>query len=169
MSERSFYALGTMLRLILSACGLFALWLLMSGIYKPLVIWLGVASAIGAALMIHRMDRLDGHRLRYALSPIRGIGYFLWLLREIAISNIAVTRVILSGGTGMRQNLFRVPNTQKTELGAVAFATSITLTPGTLTVEVEEDYFWVHALAFSDDDHAALADMDARVTALEGK
>lgn len=156
-----------MLRLILSALGLFALWLLMSGIYKPLVIWLGAGSAVLATFVLWRMETLDGHRLRFLLSPIRGVGYLCWLMWEIAKSNIAVTRVILSGGRTMRQNLFRIDNTQKTELGAVVYANSITLTPGTLTVEIDPKHFWVHALAYDDGDLEALADMDARVTALE--
>lgn len=158
-----------MLRLILSALGLFALWLLMSGIYKPLIVWLGAGSALAATAMLYRMNRLDGHDLRLPLNPVKLVGYFFWLLKEIALSNIAVTKVILSDGRTMRQNFIRVPNTQKTEVGAAVFANSITLTPGTLTVEIDRDSFWVHALAYSDDDPAALADMDARVTALEPK
>lgn len=156
-----------MLRLILSALGLFALWLLLSGVYKPLVIWQGAGSAVFATFMLWRMEKLDGHRLRFLLSPLRGGAYLCWLLWEIAKSNIAVTKVILSGGRTMRQNLFPVDNTQKTELGAVIYANSITLTPGTLTVDIDRDCFWVHALKFDDSDMAALADMDARVSALE--
>ncbi|MEM7440377.1 MAG: Na+/H+ antiporter subunit E [Pseudomonadota bacterium] len=156
-----------MLRLILLSLGLFALWLLMSGVYKPLVIWLGAGSAIFAAVMVSRMAKLDGYRAMELINPLRFVGYFLWLLKEIAVSNIAVTKVILGGPDATRQNLFRVPNTQATDLCAVIYANSITLTPGTLTVEIEEDHFWIHALSYSDDDIEALADMDARVTALE--
>lgn len=156
-----------MLRFVLLSIGLFALWLLMSGVYKPLVIGLGAGSAMFATYMVLRMARLDGYQALEAFNPLRFLGYFVWLLKEIAVSNIAVTKVILSGGASMRQNLFRVPNTQETDLGAVIYANSITLTPGTLTVETEEDHFWVHALSYTDEDIDALADMDARVTRLE--
>ena len=46
-------------------------------------------------------------------------------------------------------------------------ANSITLTPGTITVEVEPGYFLVHAVNYSEDDHEALADMGQRVAAVE--
>jgi multicomponent Na+:H+ antiporter subunit E len=49
----------------------------------------------------------------------------------------------------------------------VIFANSITLTPGTVSVETEEGYFLVHAISYSADDMDALADMDARVSATE--
>jgi len=53
-------------------------------------------------------------------------------------------------------------------LGQAIFANSITLTPGTISVEVEEDHFLVHALVFSPGDHAALAEMNERVSKIEG-
>jgi len=49
----------------------------------------------------------------------------------------------------------------------VIFANSITLTPGTITVETEDGHFLVHAVSYSEDDPDALADMDARITACE--
>ena len=151
----------------MSIITLFALWLLLSGIYKPLIVWLGLASSIVAVLVVRRMDIVDGHRLSIPLKPFKFIAYLIWLLKEIAVSNVAVTKLILSQDMGLRQHFFRVPNTQRSELAAAIYANSITLTPGTISVEVERDAFWVHAASFSDDDHAALADMDARVTATE--
>jgi multicomponent Na+:H+ antiporter subunit E len=155
------------LRTILSALTLFALWLLMSGIYKPLIVWLGLASAVIAVLVVRRMDIIDGHRLSIPLKPLKFITYLAWLMKEIAVSNIAVTKLILSPKMGLRQHLFRVPNTQRSELAATIYANSITLTPGTITVEIDRDAFWVHAANFDESDHGALADMDSRVTATE--
>jgi multicomponent Na+:H+ antiporter subunit E len=67
----------------------------------------------------------------------------------------------------MRQHLFMVPRSQKTDTGQVIFGNSITLTPGTITIETEGEEFIVHALNYSPDDDAALADMDRRVTQAE--
>ena len=58
-------------------------------------------------------------------------------------------------------------HSQKTSVCKTLFANSITLTPGTISVEVEEGRFLVHAVAYSDGDMEALADMDARVKAVE--
>ncbi len=147
---------------------LFALWLLMSGLYeKYLVVGLGAASAILAVYVLRRMDAVDGDKLELKLSPLKFISYNAWLMVEIAKANWAVAKLIVSGKS-LNQHLFYVPYTQKTDLAQVIFANSITLTPGTISVEVEPGRFLVHAVDFSEDDHAALADMDQRVSATEG-
>ncbi|MGI9400901.1 MAG: Na+/H+ antiporter subunit E [Rhizobiaceae bacterium] len=155
------------MRTIFTALTLFALWLLMSGVYKPLVIGLGIASAILAVYFEKRMNAIDRYPLRLSVSLIRMFQYFAWLHVEIAKSNWAVTKLILAPRIKLRQNLFEVPFTQRTDFCVAMFANSITLTPGTITVEVEPDHFFVHALSYSEDDDDALAEMDRRVTAIE--
>ena len=146
---------------------LFALWLLMSGIYKPLVVGFGVGSVLLAVYVVRRMDSVDDDPLAVRLNPVRFVGYFGWLLVEIAKSNWAVTKLILSRNMPMRQHLFRAPYSQTSDLGQVIFANSITLTPGTISVEVEDGEFLVHALDYGDDTMDGLADMDARVSRAE--
>ena len=52
-------------------------------------------------------------------------------------------------------------------MGKTTFANSITLTPGTISVEHEGDKIWVHALSYSEEDLEALAYMDLRVSNIE--
>jgi len=158
---------GQRVRYLGTAAFLMALWLLMSGIYKPMVIGFGVASVLLVVLVLSRMDKIDGDQIEIRLKPLAFVGYVFWLLVEIAKANWAVTKVVLTRKMPIEQNLFSVPYTQETDLGQVMFANSITLTPGTLTVETELGHFLVHALAYSDEDIPALADMDARVSAVE--
>ncbi len=139
----------------------------MSGIYKPLVIGLGAASVLLALYMTRRMDAVDDAHLNLELKPLSFVGYLGWLLVEIAKANWAVTRIVLSPSMPLRQHLFVVPNSQRTDVGQVIFANSITLTPGTITVETEKDHFLVHAAAFGDTTMDELADMDRRVAATE--
>ncbi len=139
----------------------------MSGIYKPLIIGFGIASVLIVIFVTNRMDKVDGDRIEMRLHPFRFIGYLAWLLVEIAKANWAVTRIILSPKMPIRQHLFAVPYSQKSDLGQVIFANSITLTPGTISVETEPGHFLVHAVAYSEDDHEALAGMDRRVSAVE--
>jgi len=146
---------------------LFALWLLLSGIYTPMITGLGFASSLLVVFIIRRMDTVDGDRVELHLSPWRLTKYMIWLMVEIARANWAVTKVILSRKMNIHQHIFTVPHTQKTDLAQVIFANSITLTPGTITIETEEGQFLVHAVSYSDDDVAAIADMDARITACE--
>jgi len=152
---------------IISALGLVALWLLMSGLYKTLILVLGALSVLLTLFIVSRMDKVDEHKLGYDIGVFSTIKYLIWLMVEIAKSNWAVTKVILSGKKPKNQTMFEVPVTQKSEIAQVVFANSITLTPGTVTVESEDDNFIVHALDFGDGDMEALADMDARVSAIE--
>lgn len=145
----------------------FALWLLMSGIFEPFIIGLGAASVLLTLFITSRMDAQDGDRVKLLLAPVKYARYLAWLMLEIARANWAVTKIILARDMPIRQHLFKTPYTQKTDVGQVIFANSITLTPGTITVETEEGHFLVHAVSWSEDDPDALADMDTRITACE--
>ena len=155
------------MRLVGYAVILGSLWLLWSGIYKSLLIIFGAGSVVLVLLIIIRMNRVDHDRIQIELNPLKLIGYIGWLLIEIAKCNIAVTKTILSSSMPIKQNLFKVPYTQRTDVGQVIFANSITLTPGTVTVETEDGHFLVHALSYSHDDLEALAGMDRRVCEAE--
>ena len=144
-----------------------ALWLMLSGIYKPMLIGFGLVSVGLVMVIIRRMDQIDGDHVRIFIKPVKFIAYVFWLLKEIAKSNWNVTKIILSRTMPINQNLFEVPYTQKSDLGQVIFANSITLTPGTLTIETESGDFLVHALSYDLEDTASLGDMDRRVTAIE--
>lgn len=156
-----------MIRVVLAALGLASLWLLLSGLYKTLIFSLGAISVILTVFIITRMDKVDEHKLGYDIGVFATFKYLLWLLKEIAKSNIAVTKIILAGKQPQHQKMFEVPVSQKSEIAQVVFANSITLTPGTITVETEDDNFIVHALDFNEGDLDALAEMDAQVTAIE--
>ncbi len=157
-----------MLRTLLTTLTLFALWLLMSGIYNPFIIKLGIGSTLIAVFVVRRMDNAaDGLPLRIHLKPFATIRYWAWLMLEIAKANWAVTKLILTPDMNLNRHLFKVPYTQKSDLGQTIFANSITLTPGTISVEVEGGGFLIHAVSYTQDDMDALADMDQRVTAIE--
>ena len=155
------------LRLIAYAIFLCAIWLLLSGIFKPLIICFGVASVGLVLLITHRMDVVDDDSVSIKINPVKFLGYLFWLLFEIAKSNIAVTKIILSPSMPINQNLFEVPYSQRTDVGQVIFANSITLTPGTVSVETKTGHFLVHAICYTADDMNGLAEMDSRVSATE--
>ena len=150
---------------------LFAGWLLMSGYYTPLLISLGVASCAFAVVLAHLIGASDDEGL--PLHIFAGLpAYLVWLLREIVMSNIATGKIILFGVA--RPTMFTVPATQSTAAGIATYANSITLTPGTVTIEMDANSdgthdFLVHALDQSFADDVENGEMDRRVTALEGE
>ena len=157
-----------MLRTIITVVVLFCLWLLMSGIYQGFIVMLGFIAAAVAVFVVRRMDDVaDTGRLEIRLKILNTIGYFFWLLVEIAKSNWLVTKTILGLNPSIKQHFFKVPCTQETEVGKTTFANSITLTPGTISVEHEGEEIWVHALSYSEEDLDAIADMNSRVSNIE--
>ena len=154
---------------LLTALVLGGLWLLLSGIYKPLILSFGAGSVLVVVLIMARMDRIDGYVPEWRMKPLAFLGYFAWLMKEIAKANWTVTKVILSPAMNLRQHLFAVPVSCKSDVAQVTFANSITLTPGTITIETEPGRFLVHALSFDEDTPDELAEMDARIAATESR
>ena len=122
-----------------------ALWLLLSGHYTPVLLILGVLSVLLVVFLSMRADLID-REIQPVLVRPSVLLYWLWLGREIVKSNVDVSRRILSPGLPISPNMFTVRAGQKSELGRVTYANSITLVPGTVTVRVNEDMVTVHAL-----------------------
>jgi len=145
---------------------LFGLWFLLSGSYVALLLALGFASSVfvvAIALRMHIVDR-ETHPI-HLHSAI--VFYWIWLTWEIVKANIDVARRVLDPRLPMSPNLLRVKATQKTDLGRVSYANSITLTPGTVSVRVEGDSILVHALTREAAEVLAKGEMDRRVTKIE--
>ena len=136
----------------------------MSGYYTPLILSLGVISCLLCVYLTIKGKFLDNETLPIYFFP-RLIQYTLWLIKEILKSNITTAKVILSKSE--EPELFSVKASQKTNEGKVTYANSITLTPGTVTTQIKNDTFEVHALTkeFGDDVRSSV--MDEMVTWLE--
>lgn len=144
---------------------LIVLWLALSGHGEALLLSLGAASCALALFIALRMDRIDGEAIPLALRGGRWLGYTVWLGIEIVKSNLAVARVLVDPRLPIRPAVFRVDATQHSLLGHVVYANSITLTPGTVSIDLHGDAIDVHSLLAPD--LAALGEMDRRVSGLE--
>ena len=157
------------MRLILIAMTLFAYWLLLSGHYTPWLIGAGAVCSAGIVAFGTRMGFTDEEGYPAGLLP-RAVIFWPWLAVEIVKSALGVARLIIDPRLPISPKLIRVDATQKTAVGLTTFANSITLTPGTISVEVSERnrQIWVHAI--SADTAAGLEDgeMDRRVSRFEG-
>lgn len=144
------------------------LWLLLSGHYEPLLLGFGVVSCIVVVAISRRMDVVDreGHPIQ--LGP-RAFSYISWLLLEIAKSNIDVARRIIDPRAPISPTRVRVKASQRSALGQVIYANSITLTPGTISLVVDDGFIDVHALTAQGAASLVDGEMDRRVTAMLGE
>lgn len=157
-------------RLILFIVALSALWLLLSGYFdKPLLLGLGAASVLFTAWLTARARILDNEGFPIGMLFGGLIGYIFWLTREIGKSNIAVARQALAVEPKLSPRMIVVPNPPRSVMGKVIFANSITLTPGTVSIDMREDEILVHALAEEFADIPAMTDMGERVKKIEPK
>lgn len=146
---------------------LMGVWLLLSGHFTQALITYGALSCAGVVWLMHHLDILDEEALPAYLG-IRPLLYVPWLAKEIVVSNLAVIRVILDPKLPIQPRLLRIRVQQKTDVGQVIHANSITLTPGTVTLDVRNGEFLVHALTNESAEGVLSGEMDRRVTALEG-
>jgi multicomponent Na+:H+ antiporter subunit E len=147
---------------------LFITWLLWSGHYNPLILGFGVASCVLVVYLSARLGLVDreGHPIHLLL---RLLTYGPWLIWAIVKANIDVAGRILKPGLPISPQLIKVKASQKTDLGRVFYANSITLTPGTVSVEVDGDGILVHAISREAAADIETGDMDRRVVQFEGE
>jgi len=146
---------------------LYAFWLLMSGHYTPFLMTVGAGASAAVVWFAHRMQVADreGHPLHLGRSAAL---YWPWLVKEILKSAVDVSKVILDPRLPASPTVVRFRPSQKTVVGLVTHANSITLTPGTLSIEVSPEQFVVHGLTRASAQAAVDSDMDRRVTRFEG-
>ena len=144
---------------------LMAIWLILSGHYTPLLVGLGVVSALFCVWMSQRLDSTDAEGLPLHLL-LRLPFFWFWLIGQILLANIQMIRIILTGAHVPR--LFRVDAENLSQAALVLYANSITLTPGTVTVEAEKGALLVHALSKSMADDIKNGGMLTRVRLVDG-
>lgn len=144
---------------------LVAAWLLWSGIYKPLLLGLGLVSCLLTIYIKHRMKYFETEvfALRFGR---RLFSYWLWLAKEVVKSSLDVARIVLSPSLPISPEVVKVKASCSHPVDQVILANSITLTPGTLALDVYKGEIIVHALTEAGAAELRQGEMDRRVAAL---
>jgi len=128
----------------------------------------GFGSSLAVLWFAHRMDLID-HESHPIHLGWRLFLYWPWLIKEVIKSAWEVTLIILHPRLPISPTLVRFRPSQKTAVGLVTHANSITLTPGTISMQVGPDEFLVHALTDAGARGLVGGEMDRRVTQFEGE
>lgn len=153
--------------LILPFCFLAVFWLTLSGHYTTLLLILGAVSCIWVLRISHRMKIVDDEDYPIHLSPWRIIFYWFWLIKEIMLSTWAVSKIILAPKSRISPKVVWLPADEMSDMQKVIYANSITLTPGTLTIEAENSRLEIHTLRGDMLEPLERGDMADRVRKLE--
>jgi len=153
---------------ILFIC-LAVLWVLWSGIFSPLMLFLGLVSCILTVWLVRRFKTIDHESVPLQL----GIGiltYWIWLLKEIILASWSVSKIILSPKMDLSPTIVKVKAKSRGSVGWVIFANSITLTPGTITIDIDDKgVLTVHGINRETAEGAATGDMNDRIANLQAK
>lgn len=131
---------------------LFLLWIVLNsrfsadaGMFQVCIV--GAAVAVFAYMFAHKAL---GYTLKSELrwwkkSPVL-LAYFFILIKEIIIANLQMMKFVVSKKAKIHPVMIKVKIPLKSNVARVLLANSITLTPGTITAELEDDYFTIHCV-----------------------
>lgn len=131
-----------------NAVALFAVlmlfWILLDGSVAPDVLIVGaIASALIALVYRDGLPIVTEARPtpRALLAAVAYVGFFL---KELVKSNLHIAAVVLDPALPVHPGIVQVHTRLRSRMGRLLLANSITLTPGTLTVEIDGEWLWVH-------------------------
>ena len=144
---------------------LIAAWVLWSGMFKPLLLGLGAFSCALAAYIAVRMGYFDSNvfALRFNL---RVFTFWGWLFKEIVRSSLEVARIVLARELQLATRVVEIDASQLSPVDQAILGNSITLTPGTLTLDAHKGKLLVHALTAEGAEALEDGEMLRRVAAI---
>ena len=121
-------------------------WILLSGHFEPLLLGLGITSILLTVFIAKRMELIDDEI--YSLHLFSQLpSFFAYIYKEIVKANLdVIKRIIKPVSNPISPQLITLPMPKKSDMGRVIYANSITLTPGTVSVELSKDNLIIHAL-----------------------
>ena len=144
---------------------LIAAWVLWSGMFKPLLLGLGALSCTLACIIAVRMGYFDSRVFALRVN-FRLFGFWIWLFGEIFRSSLEVARVVLSRKPRLHTRVVEIDASKLSPVDQVLLGNSITLTPGTLTLDITEGRIKVHALTVEGAEALEQGDMLKRVAVI---
>ncbi len=136
-------------------------WMANSGHYTPLMLGFAAASFVLTMLLSGRLKLIDREGAPY-VRILGFVSYYPWLFWEVVKSNWVVIKACLRAEIDISPALVKVKTVCKSDLAKVTFANSITMTPGTVTIEIDGDKLLVHGLYEANTVPEAFAEMDRR-------
>jgi len=132
---------------------LFAFWLLMSGFFTMKHLIIGAVTSIAVAwitrplLLLPSAKNPDNVYLAFPLPYFKLLLYFTWLIKEIVVTNIYMIKLVLHPKMPIEPMFVSFKKEMDNPLGHAVLGLSIVVTPGTVTIEIDDDdVYLVHAI-----------------------
>ena len=142
---------------------LYAFWVLLSGQFDAFHLTLGAICCIVVAYLYHDLLFANTRVGDMRVVAWRFITYIPWLMVQILMSNLHVASLVLRRKMPINPQVLTFKTKLETDISCVALANSITLTPGTITMDIRDGVFYVHALSKKVADELQAGAMEDRV------
>jgi multicomponent Na+:H+ antiporter subunit E len=127
-------------------------WVMLEGTLAADTLMVGAAAAFAIALLFR--DSLSFFT-EFRLTPrafVAGVLYYGYFFKELVKSNFRLAAIVLSPSLPIKPGIVKVRTRLRSRMGRLMLANSITLTPGTLTVEVDGQWLYVHCVTVESTD-----------------
>ncbi len=154
---------------LITAITMFSFWILLSGEFTFVLITSGIVASLIVAYLSHDifMGKAD---LKTEIGRVlKFTKYVPWLLWKVILANVEIAYLVLHPKMLIDPQIVRFKNDLKTDMGIVTLANSITLTPGTITVEANKEEFVIHAIWQKSAEGIIDGEMQRRVKEIEGE
>lgn len=138
-------------------------WLLLSGYIQPLLLGFGAVSVFVVLLVLKRMDDVDQEKQEIG-TGLRLMRYLPWLTWQVICSSLQVTKLIWGSADKISPSVAKISAKNIPPHQRALYANSITLTPGTLSVDLVDDEIIVHALQKSSIEELEQKAMERKIT-----
>ncbi|OHD65609.1 MAG: hypothetical protein A2176_13255 [Spirochaetes bacterium RBG_13_51_14] len=142
---------------------LFGFWVVLSGKFDLFHLTLGFICSLVISMLTHNLLFANVRVGDIKLTIIRFVRYLPWLIYQIFVSNFYVAYLVLSPKMPINPQIIRFKTKLESDISWVVLANSITLTPGTITMDIKDGEFYVHALAKKVADDLNAGEMEDRV------
>ena len=136
------------MRLLFWTVLLFALWMVLTYNVQVFNIVVGLAVSLSIALLY---TKLFIHKAFEFISPVWFMVYLYVLLKNLIISNLQISKRILSKDMNLSPAIVAVKTNLESDWKKLLLANSITLTPGTLTLDIKDDMLFIHVIEYDED------------------
>lgn len=160
---------------VLLSIALYIFWILLSGKMEAKYLLIGLGTAVVAAYIsmpLLLIENKKGSKKYFAFDVpiIQYLMYWCWLLKEVYKANIDVEKAVIRPEMAINPLMFTFKMPMDNPMAHATLANSITLTPGTITIDVTEDgVYTIHALTDGAREGLLAGDMQRRVAKLFGE
>ena len=133
------------MRLLFWTILLFGMWMVLTSNFQMSNILVGAAVSFSIALLY---TKLFTHKSFEFISPVWLMVYLFVLLKNLILSNIQISKRILRPDMKLSPAIIAVKTNLDSDWKKLLLANSITLTPGTLTLDIKDDTLFIHAIEY---------------------